>query len=175
MPTISCPNCKQGGVVRLSAGTSSYGMELSGVLRCLYDGHKWPIVIRKDVIQSIQTSMAVAESGKLTTNVPDGIVQDIEEAERAHFAFCFKACVVMCRRALQLALEDKGAKGRTLGPLLTDARSKTPPILTPRVDALAEGIKDYGDSGAHRTDDIDASTAALVVHITVVALTELYP
>jgi hypothetical protein len=74
---------------------------------------------------------------------------------------------------LQLALEDKGASGKTLGPLLASARSKK--LLPPRADSLAEGIKDYVDGGAHRREVFEPRAVAMVIHITVMALNELFP
>ena len=81
----------------------------------------------------------------------------------------------MCRRAFQLALEDKKVTGgRTLGLLLQSARKMTPPLLSARTDTLAEGIKDYGDGGAHRVEDFEPQTVAMVVNVTVMALNEIY-
>ena len=150
-------------------------VRLEGILTCLDDGHRRPIKVENNAIDETAPSMPVAESAQLHKSVPAGLVQDLEEAERAHFAQCYKASVVMCRRAMQLALENRGASGRTLGPLLEDARKKTPPLLSVRADSLAEGIKDYGDGGAHRTEFISPPDAAMMIHVTVVAINELYP
>ena len=150
-------------------------VEVQGIITCLFDGHQRPLKLTNNIIESTSPTLPVAESGRLNSLVSDGLRQDIQEAERAHFAHCYKACVTMCRRAMQIALEDKGAVGRTLGPLLENARAKTPPLLTPRADAMAEGIKEYGDGGAHRREEIDPVDAAQVVHVAVMVLNELFP
>lgn len=179
MAIIKCAKCGQSaelGLTNIGPGTGSRELEFSGIVRCNGDGHEWPMAIKtNNIIQSTAQMMPISKSASLTQNVPDGIVQDIQEAERDHFAQSYKSVVVMCRRAFQLALEQRGATGRTLGPILKSARAMTPPLLSPRTDTLAEGIKDYGDGGAHRREDIDAATAALVIHVTTQALNELFP
>ena len=84
----------------------------------------------------------------------------------------YKSVTVMCRRAIGLALEHFGCQGRTLGPLLVDARKKK--LLSVRVDALAEGIKDFGDGGAHRVGDLEADGTAQVIYNARLALNELF-
>ena len=148
-------------------------VSLRGIVTCDFDGHQWPVVLGNNVIDETYSAMPTDESRRMKPSIKEGLRQDIEEAERAHFAGCFKACVTMCRRAMQIALEDKGAVGRTLGPLLENARAKNPPLLAKREDMLAEGIKDFGDGGAHRREEIDPRDAAQVVHVAVSVLNEL--
>ena len=113
----------------------------------------------------------------LSANTPDYIRQDIGEAEEAHFYQLYKSSAVMCRRALQLGIEiqPNAPQGKTLGPLLAWARGLTPPLFSPATYALAEGIKDIGDAGAHRVEHIPPDTVAMVINITVTALNELFP
>ena len=122
------------------AGWDSAQISLRGVLTCVLDGHRWPI-------------------------------QDMEEAEEAHFYQLYKSSVIMCRRALQLGIETKpnAPQDRTLGPLLAWGRQQSPPLLTTATDALAEGIQEYGNIGAHRVEHIPPETASMVIHITVTA------
>jgi len=95
--------------------------------------------------------MPVSESTNLTSAVPEGLKQDIEEAESDHFAQSYKSSVVMCRRAIQLGLQEAphGINDGPFSRMLQEARTKTPPVLTTRTDSLVEAIKDYGDGGAH--------------------------
>ena len=180
---LSCPRCQEKGTYaggnqrNISCNPILFGpgFEIEGIVTCLADNHKWPIKFRNDQIVSIHPDLPNKASVKLHTAVPSGVRQDVEEAEKAHFGHCFKSSVVMSRRALQLALEDKGAKGRTLGPLLAFARTMNPPLLSARADTLAEGIKDYGDRGAHRPEEILSEDATLVISVTVMVLNELYP
>ena len=152
-------------------------VELKGVLTCGIDKHRWPVQMRDGSLQMTATTMPSKASASLSMQAPDYIRQDVEEAEEAHFYQLFKSSVVMCRRALQLGIETRpnAPPHKPLGPLLLWAREQVPPILTVTTDALAEGIKDYGDAGAHRVEEITSDDAAMVIHITVRALNELFP
>lgn len=162
-------------------------VQLEGVLTCTRDGHRWPITIERNIIISTGPEMPVSESKNLNNNVPKGLRQDIEEAERCYLPSCFKASVVLCRRALQLALEDLNVvpvNGRTLGPYLAGLKQTGIPdsktsggarYLAAGTYALAEGVKDIGDAGAHKPESIDGQTAALYIFVAVKVLNELYP
>ena len=116
-------------------------------------------------------------AASLGQNVPAGLIQDIEEAERAHFAQVYKASAVMCRRAIQLGLAAP-PHNITDGPfskMLAEARTKTPPPLLHRGFVLAEVVKDYGDAGAHRTEDISALDARTAIFSAAKVLNELFP
>jgi len=147
-------------------------IELRGIVKCLVDDHEWPITIRDDVIVSTTQSLPISESAKLSSDVPGGIVQDVQEAERAHFAYCYKASVVMCRRAMQLALVDKGIADGPLGKMLDQARKRN--LLTDRTDALVTGIQDYGGGAAHSKEEISAEEARMMIFTTVRVLNELF-
>lgn len=154
---------------------------IEGIVTCNYDGHRRPIRIENDVIDETAPTLPISESTNLISKVPLGIKQDIEEAERDHFARSYKSAVVMCRRALGLSIEEiPGAPtGRTVGPLINWAKSQnhpsiaTEPLVRPRIASLVEGIKDYGDGGAHRPETLDASTTAMVITVTVQAVNEI--
>jgi len=177
MPTMRCPGCGWQAEVECSrpGGYSSIRLDFEGVLTCKRAecGTSWPVKIVDNVIEYVAPEMPTHGSRDLGAGALEGLRQDLQEADRAHFAQCYKAAVVVCRRAIQLALEDKGAEGRTLGPVLVDAREKD--LLTDRTDALVEGIKDFGDGGAHRAEDIHVDDAAMVIRVTTVVLNELFP
>lgn len=123
------------------------------------------------------TSLPVSESKKLSAKVPAGLCQDIIEAETSHYHSSYKAAVVLCRRSVQLALEDRlglSSKRFTLGPLLDEERKA--PLFTDGEYHLAVMIKDIGDGGAHRAmTGVDASTVATVILHSVQLLNKLYP
>jgi len=116
--------------------------------------------------------MPISESTNLLPGVPLGIQQDVQEAERCHFAQCYKASVVMCRRALQLGLIEKGISDTRLKTMIQNASDKG--ILTGRNVALAESIKDFGDGGAHRPENITAQDANLTIYACVGLLNEMF-
>ena len=199
MPEIRCPQCisraenATGGdqiSARLSLNRATIGihpenylvegMKLDGILTCLRDGYQWPLTIVNDTIVSTSPAMPVSEAQKLHGTVPAGLVQDVEESERAHFADSLKASAVMCRRALQLGIEDRGVtvKGNakpTLGLLLAEARKVTPPLLQDATYLLADGIKDIGDAGAHQRVTLEEPEVSMLIYATVKVLNELFP
>jgi hypothetical protein len=155
----------------------SRGMRLKGVLTCLKDDHRWPISMHNDEVRDVQEAMPVTESRKLISQLcesrPD-IPQDIEEAEECYFQGAYKAGVVMCRRAIQLALEFRtGETHKTLGPLLGHGRAMTPPALTLQTDQFAERVHRLGDEAAHRVVTYDAEDVKVAIHDTVVVVNEL--
>ena len=184
MPLVNCPICdvpKTGQNPELQQNSTEIaliprkgaGMQLEGILTCLKDGHKMPIRMRENVVTDIQAYLPVSESAKIIAQVPAGIVQDVQEAERAHLAVSYKACVVMCRRAMQLSLIERHISDMPLGRMIEEAK-KREIIKSDRLYMQAMGIKDYGDAGAHRTEELDSQTAALVVYVTVQLLNEVF-
>lgn len=193
MAEVVCPECaaynsspKPGisgtfrdPIIRIQCGRtrkdpgSLHRVELQGIITCKYDGHKRPIRLVENTIDDTARNMPLKESQKLN-GVPDGLVEDIEEAESAHFAENFKASVVMCRRAINLALEEILKATDTLGPLLKLAQKREPPLLKPHTYSLAERVREYGDKGAHRVGVLDAKAVEVAVFDTVVVLNELY-
>lgn len=195
MPTLQCPMCVRHNDLRqtdsryrtrtdyrdpimtiaLSRGErpvlTSY-LRLDGIVTCLNDNHRRPVTVINNTIDTTAPDMPISDSKGLIA-VPDGVQQDVEEAERAHFSQCFKAAVVMCRRAMQLGLVDKGIPDASLTSMLEQAK-KQGILKDDRAYALALGIKDYGDGGAHREDDFTDSEVRAVVFAAVKLLNDIY-
>ena len=199
MPATQCQRCREKAIfenypnsttpiitIDLFRGNRSSGqfdIRFDGIITCSRDGHQGPIRVRDGVLDETMPTMPVAESSNLSSDVPAGVKQDVQEAERNHFSQSYKSAVAMCRRALQLAIEEMpGSPTRkTVGPLIDWAKTqdhptKSPPepLLSVRVAALAEGIKDYGDGGAHRPETFDAGTVSMVINITVQTVNEIF-
>ena len=182
---VYCSQCRVEGYhssFELSLlGKSGDDVELKGLFTCKHAQHRWPIhLMNNNLLVSTAPALPVAESSRLEApRVPDGIFEDVEEAEQAHFDGGFKASTVMCRRALQLALEHvmniSEAERYTLGPLLNKAKRESPALLGDITWALADRVKEYGDGGAHERVQFDAETTGVIIHDTVVILNELYP
>ena len=163
-------------------------LELRGLLRCLCDrcdGDRWPITMREEEIIETAPSLPVSEAERLSSNICNtyqGLVEDVEEAETAHFAQNYKSSAVMCRRALQLAFEDRLTakqvqlqQQETLGTLLGIVKNTNPISLASQFITYAERVKDFGNEGAHsRVGHLEPSDVAVVIHDTVVILNELY-
>ncbi len=180
MPLVECDECGQHAEIGLHhpvrSNTKRF-LELRGIVTC-DDGHKWPVAIKtNDVIVATDSIMPVVASADLNTGVPLGLRQDIEEAEHAHFAQVYKASVVMCRRAIQLGFTEPphNIADGPFSTMLKQAQTKSPPPLSPRGFILTEGVKDYGDVGAHRKEEISALDARTVISHAVTVLNELFP
>ena len=181
MVAVKCAQCSQSADLSLgrnAINTSSRTLELSGTITCQGDGHQWPIRIQTDsILVGTEQMLPVVASGDLSPNVPDGLRQDILEAEKAHFCQVYKASVVMCRRAIQLALSalPHDVADGPFSRMLSEAQAKSPPVLSARGAILAEGVKDYGDGGAHRAEDITADHVRAAIFSAVNVLNELFP
>jgi hypothetical protein len=81
----------------------------------------------------------------------------------------YKASVAMARRALQQALEDKGAtKGSKLLDQINELEGKG--LLSKPTSYFAHAVRAFGNYGAHPNDDLlaqitrdDAETALMAV------------
>ena len=188
--TVSCFVCEQEADrylsrERTSTGSLSLrpfggdygGMVLDGVLTCLKDGHRWPIRMRNDEVRDVSEEMPITEYKKIAPAVQQhrqDIVQDIKEAEDTYFYRAYKASVVMCRRAVALALEyHMCVSDLTLGNLLVEGRKLEPPALTAQSDQFAKRILDIGNDGAHNEFKADPDDVRVVIHDSVVIINEL--
>jgi hypothetical protein len=84
-------------------------------------------------------------------NVPKPIANDFAEALRCQWIQAHRACVVMCRRAVQSSALQLGAKGGKLIDQIDDL-SKTGIITTP-LKEFAHEIRLTGNDGAHPDKD----------------------
>jgi len=123
-------------------------------------------------VQKLDTALPVTRSDKLVAGVSPDLKEDIREAERAHYHQCYKACVTMCRRALQLGLMDRDVEDGPLGGMLKEAHRKD--VLTNDTYNMATSIKGYGDIGAHRRETLDPEEVRMVIVMGVRMLNELF-
>ena len=83
--------------------------------------------------------------------IPPAIVEDFQEAGVCLDAGCFKASLVMSRRALQRCLKAQGCTQHRLVDAINHAIQNS--ILRKPFETLAEEIRQYGNLGAHPDDD----------------------
>lgn len=169
---LNCPNCqgdKRTSVIVVECGPAA---EMIGIIRCSVCGHEWPITISKGCVSKLDTALPGAQSDKLDASVPSDIKEDLQEAERAHYAQCDKSCVTMCRRALQLGLIDKGIADAPLSAMLQEALKRK--LIEQKTYDLATSIKGYGDIGAHRKEHLESQEVSMVIYATVKMLNELF-
>jgi hypothetical protein len=175
VPYIVCPNPKclkneRGEHIEVQCKNAA---QMQGIITCLNCNHEWPISIDNGHIKELGVALPISQSGKLSSGVYPDVKEDVKEAERCHYHRCYKACVTMCRRALQLSLIDKGMKDERLGKMLKDAHT-VKKLLTDDTYTQAKSIKHFGDIGAHREETIEPEVARLVIFVTVQMLNEIF-
>ena len=172
MPIVNCPICQ--GKMRTDPILlqCEHSAQMQGIIKCLRCMHEFPITIVNNCIQKLDVALPGAQSDRLNSSVPTDLKEDIQEAERANYAQCYKACVTMCRRAIQLGVMDKGIPDAPFGSMLDDALRKK--LLTQDIYNLAKSIKGFGDIGAHRREQLDEEEVKMVIHATVRMLNEIF-
>jgi hypothetical protein len=118
-----------------------------------------------------------ARSEDLPGSVPKSVLDDYVEATSTFNINAFRASSVMARRALQQALEDKGAtKGSNLADQVSELERKG--LLSSATSSLAHGVRQFGNFGAHPTDDlltqVTSDEAKIALEVTKQILKELY-
>jgi len=83
--------------------------------------------------------------------IPQEIRGDYREAGKCLDAGCYKASLVMSRRALQRCLKEQGCTAHRLVDAISEA--VTNGTLRKAFHPLAEEIRQYGNLGAHPDDD----------------------
>ena len=173
MPAVHCPNCQGEHRTDTIILKCERNAKMQGIIQCLACNHEFPITIVNDCIQKLDVALPGQQSDQLNPSITSDIKEDIQEAERAHYIQCYKACVTMCRRALQLSLIDKGVEDKPLGKMLEEAKNVMD-LLTDETHSLAKSIKHFGDIGAHRKEAIEPEVARLVIYATVRMLNEIF-
>jgi uncharacterized protein YbaR (Trm112 family) len=167
---VICSNCQGMKRNHPIAVDCSPGAKLKGVVTCLECNHAFPIVIQNGFITEQLPSMPISQSSKLSNKVPSDIKEYVQEAETAYFHECYKSSVIMCRRALQLSLIEKGIPDNRLGVMLDNAKS----FFDEETFQIAKSIKYFGDVGVHRKFKIDTFLVGTVIYLTTTMLNELY-
>lgn len=90
-------------------------------------------------------------------SIPQNIWNDYLEACRCYDVGAFKATVVMCRRLLQNVCLDRGAKKKDEKGNWTTLKNQIKHAFPEKdyslIHEIAEGMKYFGDYGAHPQDD----------------------
>lgn len=108
--------------------------------------------------------------------MPAEVYEDYLEAVKAVNIGAPKASLSMSRRALQAALKHKGATAENLYDQIEEL--KVSHLLTDATSNLAHGIRQFGNFGAHPSDDmlerVDLEDAKLALNVLRKVLRELY-
>jgi hypothetical protein len=84
-------------------------------------------------------------------NINDEIKNDYREAGLCLFAGCYKASMVMSRRALQRLLKEQGCTKHNLADAIQEAIKSG--VLRKAFHDIATEIREYGNLSAHPDDD----------------------
>jgi hypothetical protein len=179
MPDMLCPECEKTGhpkTIRLECSLPHHAgywpeIEIRGIMRCLKDNHEWPFVMSQGFLRQLSPSLPGSYSDALHASVDSALKEDVKEAERANWAQCYNAAVVMCRRALQLGLIQKGIPDSNLGLMLQQAIDKH---LLPNTGKQAQAVKLFGDIGAHRVPSIRPEEVNVAIFASVEILNDLF-
>jgi hypothetical protein len=172
VPYIVCPNqnCLKNAREEPFEVQCKNGAQIRGIITCLNCNHEWPITIDNGHIKEIAVALPAVQSDQLHESVPLDIQDDVQEAERANYSQCYKACVTMCRRALQLGLIDREIADGPLSGMLEEAKT----LLDEDTYALAKSIKGYGDIGTHRREELNPEEVRMVIYAAVRMLNEIF-
>lgn len=175
---IRCPNCDKRETPEFP-GRYPFRIEcqgrytIKGIIKCNSDQHEMPIEVANGSIAKLDISLPGEQSSRLdSTKVTTDIIEDIKEAEKANYAQCYKSSLTMCRRAIQLALIDRGIEDKPLGQMLKEANAAK--ILLDDNYIAAKSIKVYGDIGAHRREHFDSKIVNLAIFVAVEMLNEIF-
>jgi hypothetical protein len=172
MPEVICPSCYPNRTTESIQVRCTGDTLMRGIITCLSCGRELPFEMYKGYITKLDKELPAAQSDRLETSAPNDIRDDVQESERCNYYHCYKACVTMCRRALQLGLIDKGIPDGPLGGMLKQAKVNR--LLSQEIYDLATSIKGYGDIGAHRREILEPEEVNMVIYATVRMLNELF-
>lgn len=147
---LYCNNCdgRTGQVEVWTTHLNSYGW-MRKVYKCQQCGETIYVVINTSGL--VKERYPFEEKDINLKGVPEDILEDFKEAVKDNGATSYKSCVMMCRRAIQNAAEDKGAKpGARPVDQLKELKEKG--VLYPNLFTMAEKIRVMGGKAAHPQD-----------------------
>lgn len=149
MPVIVCPHCEQGSDIQMSASVDNpnVGGELLGIGFCR--------LCQREVFLRYNKNNEVAwhyppRVEKIPVEIEkEGVRKAFEEALRCYASEAPNGALLMCRRALQEAIDDLGAKKGNLPTQLQDLVDKFK--ITPDLKEWGDHARIGGKLAAHGT------------------------
>lgn len=175
-----CPHCRTRHVQtkqEFSSGLTASNEIFWYLLRCQNPNCSRLILeVKSNRGESLQIFPVGDFQLDINAPIPEPIRDDFKEAGLCLAASCFKASLVMSRRALQRCLKEQGCDQRNLVDAI-DAAIKNG-VLRKSFHALAEEIRHYGNLGAHPDDDqlmnANRETASQVLEFARLLIHEFY-
>lgn len=157
-----CPNCtKQHVQTQIQNEWKSDGVETWAILRCQNPDCQRFILFRAphdkqsgpgpSTDDCLGVFPAVSFALDPDIAIAEEVRADYVEAGTCLNAGCYKASMVMSRRALQRILKERGCEQNRLVDAIDDAVSKG--VLRAAFKDLATEVRHYGNLGAHPDDD----------------------
>jgi hypothetical protein len=180
-----CPHCAANSCFRPMAtylGQSTYEVSIkkytqTAVSACECESCQGFVLVRgsrehQQQNQGIYGLIAVYPLGtpneQVEADVPPEIAEDFREALRCEWIKAFKACVVMCSRAVQASVIVLGAEGDTLVRQIDNLAKKG--IITEPLKQFAHAVRLTRNVGAHPDkdglEDIKLKDAADMIEFT---------
>jgi hypothetical protein len=132
------------------------------------------IKISGNVVQDV---LLVEYSMTLSSSIPLEIIDDFTEAAKCFNVRAYRACVVMCRRAIEELANIKKARGRRIYDKLSDLKQRG--MLDEATYNLASGIREFGGYGAHPQrnllKNVDRGEADIVLKVAERLIKKVYP
>ena len=111
----------------------------------------------------------------LGDGIPDKIASAVKEGVRCRWVKSYRACAVMCRRAIQASAIELGASpNKKLNDQIDELAARN--IITSSLQKFAHEIRDVGNIGAHpdKLDDVSERDADDIMAFTIQYLEHVY-
>jgi Domain of unknown function (DUF4145) len=92
-----------------------------------------------------------SQPSTFASSIPEKVKEDLAEGMRCFYANSYKACVAMCRRALQ-NMAKQYVEARDIADQIKELRSKG--FITEALFNAAQEIRQFGAYGAHPQNDM---------------------
>lgn len=181
---VRCPHCRQSVAARPVSPATYKISEVSDetaylICQCPRQACQAVIFVEYDRLNNRVTRIhprpdVVAANYRKA--IPEAVRADFAEAVRCHLAEAYKGVVVLCRRAMQTMMIDKGATKEKLQDQIEEIYGRG--LIIEPLQKAAHEVRHFGNFGSHPRDDglddIAEGDADLVLRITQNFMNALY-
>jgi len=169
MPVISCLSCAK----EFDLYTFTY-WNYKGEVKCR---HCEAFMLIELINGQLKDSPTLIDKKVINIpDVPENINDDLREAQVCFNVSAYKACVVMCRRAIEQICDDKDAQGKSLFDKIEFLLKQN--IISQDIYSIFTQIRRFGNYGAHPQDDllngIDQYESSKIVEISMHLARHIY-
>jgi hypothetical protein len=174
VPNVQCLTCGQ----NIALEVYSYH-NYQGPVICPSCRSSQQVVIAEGMLKAANRALNIFDTVGDIVEIqwPAPVFADLVEAASAFNVNAYKACVVMCRRALQGILLERGVEDGSLANMI--AAAKGTPGLPADLYESASAVRVFGNSGAHPRDEalqsVDRMRAMLAMEVVKDIIKRVYP